>query len=210
MRYSKLRRVAGLLMAVALAGSLAVAVAPAQAKKKVVTKTYLNGVGSPTGGTAVTIPDGAGQATQLVRSPVAVKGLNPRGRIRDVNVGVRATHPMAKDLEFYLATPRGVISLSHDVGGAGNNYGGSFAGCAGQFTLFDSDTPTRIDTPGLTAPFAGSFAPFESLDLLNGLGNKKATNATWSLLVEDDDAASASGTLDCFKLVISATNPPRK
>jgi hypothetical protein len=210
MRYSKLRRAAGMLMAAVLAGSLAVAVAPAQAKKKTVTKTFLNGVGSPTGGTAIGIPDGAGQATQLVRVPVGVKGLNPRGKIRDVNVGVRASHPMAKDLEFYLATPRGVINLSHDVGGNGNNYGSGVAGCSGQFTLFDNDTPTRIDTPGLTAPFAGHFAPMESLDLLSGLGNKKATNATWSLLVEDDDASSGAGRLDCFKLVITATNLPKK
>ena len=46
---------------------------------------------------------GGGTATQVVRSAVAVKGLNPRGKIVDVNVGVRATHQQATDLEFYLA-----------------------------------------------------------------------------------------------------------
>lgn len=212
MRNPKLRRPAGVAIAAALVGAVSVAavipaVAPAAAKKKVVTKTFLNGVGSPTGGVPIPIPDGGGQATQLVRSPINVKGLNPRGKIRDVNVGVRVVHPMAKDLEFYLASPRGVINLSHDVGGNGDNYGGGFQSCAGQFTLFDSDTPTLISTPGLQAPFAGSFAPMESLNLLDGLGNKKATNATWSLLVEDDDNTSPAGTLYCWKLVISATNP---
>lgn len=215
MRNPKLRQLAGAVIAAALVGAVAVfvaavmlAVAPAaQAKKKVVTKTYLQGVGSPTGGTALAIPDGAGPLTQLVRSPINVKGLNPRGKIRDVNVGVRATHQAAKDLEFYLASPRGVINLSSDNGGAGNNYGGSFDSCAGQFTLFDSDSPTLISTPGLMAPFAGTFAPQESLKLLDGLGNKKATNTTWSLLVEDDDPNNPAGTLWCWKLVISATNP---
>jgi hypothetical protein len=202
----KLRRVAGAVIAAALIGCLAVAPA-AGAKKKVVTKTYLQGVGSPTGGTALPIPDGAGPLTQLVRSPINVKGLNPRGKIRHVNVGVRASHQAAKDLEFYLASPRGVINLSSDNGGAGNNYGGSFDSCAGQFTLFDSDSPTLISTPGLQAPFAGTFGPEESLKLLDGLGNKKATNATWSLLVEDDDPNNPVGTLWCWKLVISATNP---
>ncbi|MGZ5348455.1 MAG: hypothetical protein ACXWGV_12820, partial [Solirubrobacterales bacterium] len=33
--------------------------------------------------------DGGGTATQLVRSAIPVKGLNPRGKITDVNVGVR-------------------------------------------------------------------------------------------------------------------------
>jgi hypothetical protein len=205
MSYRKLRLVAG---AAALAVAAMLVAAPAAtAKKKVVTKTYLQGVGSPTGGTAVAIPDGGGPLTQLVRSPINVKGLNPRGKIRTVKVGVRASHVAAKDLEFYLASPRGVINLSSDNGGAGNNYGGSFDSCAGQFTLFDSDSPTLISTPGLQAPFAGTFGPQESLKLLDGLGNKKATNATWSLLVEDDDPNNPVGTLWCWKLVISATNP---
>jgi hypothetical protein len=205
----KLRQLAGAVIATALIGCLAVAPA-AEAKKKVVTKTYLQGVGSPTGGTALPIPDGGGQLTQLVRSPINVKGLNPRGKIRSVKVGVRASHIAAKDLEFYLASPRGVINLSSDNGGQGNNYGGGFESCAGQFTLFDSSgAATSIATPGLQAPFAGTFAPEESLGLLSGLGNKKATNAAWSLLVEDDDNANPAGTLWCWKLVISATNPQR-
>src|SRR5262245_43660312 len=171
----------GLAAVAALCLGLVVAAPAAQARKKVTVKTYTVGVGSPTGGVALPIPDGAGQATQLVRSPINVKGLNPRGKIKHVTVGVRATHPFAKDLEFYLATPRGVINLAHDVGGNGNNYGAGPASCAGIFTIFDSNTPTRIDTPGLQAPFAGFFAPIESLGFLTGLGDKKATNAVWTL-----------------------------
>ena len=157
-----------------------------------------------------TIPDGGGTATQVVRSAIPVQGLNPRGKIVDVNIGVRATHAQATDLEFYLATPRGVINLTSDNGGAGNNYGSGPASCVGQFTLFDSDNPTLISTPGLNAPFAGSFAPEESLDQLAGLGNKKATNATWTLLAEDDSNANPAGTLDCFKLTIASTSPKKK
>jgi hypothetical protein len=197
----------GLLVVAALCLGLAVAAPATQARKKVITKTFSVGVGSPTGGVPLTIPDGAGQQTQLVRSAIKVSGLNPRGKIKDVNVGVRATHVAAKDLEFYLASPRGVINLSHDVGASGNNYGAGPASCAGIFTTFDSNTPTRIDTPGLQAPFAGVFAPMESLGLLNGLGDKKATNASWSLLVEDDDNLNPVGTLDCWTLTIRATNP---
>jgi hypothetical protein len=200
---------AALVATAALLVGLLAAVPAAQARKKVVTKTYEIGVGAPNGGVAINIPDGAGQATQLARSKINVKGLNPRGKVKDVNVGVRAQHPFAKDLEFYLASPRGVINLSHDVGGDGNNYGAGPASCAGTFTIFDSNTPTRIDTPGLQAPFAGFFAPMESLGLLNGLGDKKATNAAWSLLVEDDDNAHAAGFLACWFLQIKTTNPKR-
>ena len=123
---------------------------------------------------------------------------------------MRITHPFASDLEIYLASPRGVINLSHDVGGNGNNYGNGFAGCSGGLTTFDSQTPTSIATPGLEAPFVGFFAPQESLNLLRGLGGKKATNATWSLLVMDDNNMHGTGTVDCFKLTVAETNPRRK
>ena len=197
----------GLISIAALALSLVVAAPAAQARKKVVTKTFEVGVGAPGGGFAIPIIDGAGQAAQLARSKINVKGLNPRGKIKHVNVGVRIQHPSDKDVEVYLASPRGVINLVHDVGGDGHNYGAGPASCSGTFTIFDSNTPTRIDTPGLQAPFAGFFAPMESLGLLNGLGDKKATNARWSLLAEDDDNTHPAGTLDCWSLTIKSTNP---
>jgi subtilisin-like proprotein convertase family protein len=203
---SRPSRIAWAALAAAMLGCLALAL-PAQAAKTI-TKTYTKGVGGEQGGTAITIPDGSGPNTQIVRSPISVKKLNPRGNIKDVNVSVRATHPRADDLEFYLASPRGVIALSSDNGGAGNDYGVGVPGCAGSvFTVFDSDVPTSIAAPGLQAPFAGSFAPEESLDLLNKLGGKKATNATWSLLVEDDNSTGPTGTLDCWSLKIKQTNP---
>jgi subtilisin-like proprotein convertase family protein len=201
-------RALGVALAFALVGAAVLAPGAMGAKKT--TKTFTKGAGGSLGGVPIAIPDGAGSNTQLVRSGIPVKGLNPRGKIVDVNVGVRATHVQAADLEFYLAGPRGVINLSSDNGGGGNNYGTGAASCASQFTLFNSENPTFISTPGLTAPFAGEYAPEESLKTLNGLGNKKATNATWTLLVEDDNNANPAGTLDCFKLTITTTNPKKK
>lgn len=197
----------GLAAVAALALGLVLAAPAAQARKKVITKTYEVGVGAPSGGVPLNIPDGGGAAVQLVRDPIAVKGLNPRGKIKDVNVGVRISHPFASDLEIYLASPRGVINLAHDVGGSGNNYGNGFAGCSGGLTTFDSQTPTSIATAGLQAPFVGFYGPQESLNLLNGLGDKKAKNATWSLLVMDDNNQHGTGTVDCFQLTVRATNP---
>jgi hypothetical protein len=196
-----------LIAAAVLALGLVLAAPAAQARKKVITKTYEVGVGSPSGGTALSIPDGGGAAAQLVRDPIAVRGLNPRGKVKNVDVGVRITHPFASDLEIYLATPWGVLNMSHDVGGQGNNYGNGFAGCAGGLTAFDSRTPTSIAAPGLQAPFVGFFAPEDSLKFLDGLGGKKATNTVWSLLVMDDNNMHGTGTVDCFRLAITETNP---
>jgi hypothetical protein len=185
----------------------ALVVVPAAKAGKVTVRTFTRGAGGTQGGVPLAIPDGGGQAPQLLRSPINVKGLNPRGKIKHVKVGVRATHPFADDLEFYLATPSGVINLSHDVGQGNNNYGAGPASCGGIFTVFDSNIPTSIQTPGLQAPFAGFFAPAEPLSLLNGLGDKKATNATWTLLAEDDNNMHPAGTLDCWSLTIKSTNP---
>lgn len=209
------KRVAALGLVAALAGSVAVAPASqgagntAKKSAKKTVKTHTRGLGGSLGGLSIPIPDGAGMQTQLVRSGISIKGLNPRGKITDVNVSVRISHPQATDIELYLATPRGVINLSSDNGGAGNDYGAGPASCGSIQTVFDSDVPTLISTPGVPAPFAGSFAPEESLELLNGLGGKKATNSKWSLLVEDDSNANPAGTLDCWGLTIRATNPDK-
>ncbi len=203
----KARKTPGaLVLMLATLGCLALA-AEAPAAKKVITKTYSNGVGGDQGGVPISIPDGAGPAPQLVRSPIKVKKLNPRGNIKDVDVSVRITHPRARDVEIYLASPRGVINLTSDNGGSGNDYGAGLDSCGSSLTSFDSDAPTLISAPGLQAPFIGSFAPEESLDRLNNLGGKKATNADWSLLVEDDDATGPVGTLFCWELRIRQTNP---
>jgi hypothetical protein len=68
----------GLVAFAALALGLVLAAPAAQARKKVVTKTYEVGVGAAGGGFAIPINDGAGQAAQLARSPIVVRGLNPR------------------------------------------------------------------------------------------------------------------------------------
>ena len=107
----------GLVAVGALVLGLVLAAPAAQARKKVVTKTYQVGVERPRAGCRSTSRMAAGRPCKLTRDALAVKGLNPRGKIKDVNVGVRITHPFASDLEIYLATPRGVINLSHDVGG---------------------------------------------------------------------------------------------
>ena len=50
-------------------------------------------------------------------------------------------------------------------------------------------------------------SPADAGDKAVHLDAKKATNAIWSLLVMDDSNTHGTGTLDCFKLTVSATNP---
>ena len=78
------------------------------------------------------------------------------------------------------------------------------------FTLSTAEDPDPDQHRRPPTPFAGSFAPRRPRTSSKGLGNKKATNATWSLLAEDDSNANPAGTLDCFKLTIAATNPKKK
>ena len=206
MNGGKLGRVA-LIAVAALVLGLVVAAPAAQARKKVVTKEFEVGVGAPAGGVPLNIPDGGGGAVQLVRDPYRGQGSQParqdqtRQCRRSHSASVRQGHrdlsgePARRDQPLARRRRRRQ-QLRRRTGG-----------CAGTFTTFDSNTPTRIDTPGLQAPFAGFFAPIESLNQLTGLGDKKATNAAWSLLVEDDDNAHPAGTLACWYLQIKTTNP---
>jgi hypothetical protein len=198
--------VLALASVIAIAGIAPGDVAAKKKKPKFVTKTFTNGVGGQFGGVAATIPDGAGNQPQLVRSVIPVKGFPKRGNIKDVNVGVRANHPFDDDLEFYLVSPRGVLNLSSDNGSNHANYGSGAAACAGSvMTLFDSNSPLSITTPG-AAPFAGSFAPEESLATLNGMGGKKVNNTTWTLIASDDKPTD-DGQLFCWSLTIKMTDP---
>ena len=73
-------RKAGMVLAVALVGCMAVAPVAHGAKKA--TKTYTKGAGGSLGGVPVVIPDGGGTATQVVRSAYPGEGPEPAGQDR--------------------------------------------------------------------------------------------------------------------------------
>jgi subtilisin-like proprotein convertase family protein len=212
MRGTKHGRLAIAAIAAALVGCLALALpATGAAKKKkkrpaVVTKTVSSG------SQALPIPDPDFDAlpnndttAAIVRSPVAL-AIPARATITDVNASVRLDHPYDEDVEIYLASPRGVILLSRDNGGTGNNYGSGAASCAGTPTTFDSDAATRV-TAGI-APFVGTFAPQESLAVLNGLRGF-AARAPWILELSDDTELD-TGTLFCWNLTVQYRPKKRK
>jgi subtilisin-like proprotein convertase family protein len=211
MRERKLGRLATAVITAALVGCLALALpATGAAKKKkkrpaVVTATVSSGP------LALPIPDnesfpGNDATPAFARSTVAPR-IPARATITDVNASVRITHGFDADLEISLASPRGVILLSRDNGGVGNNYGSGAESCAGTPTTFDSNAATSIRS-GIP-PFVGTFAPQESLAPLNGLRGVVAGGVPWTLLVADDTETDA-GTLNCWNLTIRYRLPKKK
>jgi subtilisin-like proprotein convertase family protein len=212
MRERKLGRPAIAAIAAALVGCLALALPTtgvAKKKKKrpaLVTTTVSSGsqaipILDPDEGT---VPDDD-ITLAAVRSPVALR-IPARATIRDVNASVRLNHSFDSDIEIHLASPAGVILLSRDNGAAGDNYGSGAMSCAGVPTTFDSNVATPI-TAGVS-PFVGTFAPQESLAVLNGLRGA-AASVPWTLEVVDDEELF-SGTFYCWNLTVQYRIPPKK
>lgn len=212
MRERKLGRLAITAIAAALVGCLALSLPGTGAAKKKKKKPALVTTTVSSGSVAVAIPDADSAATPdndttsaIVRVPVALR-IPAKATITDVKASVRLDHNFDADVEIYLASPRGVILLSRDNGGAGNNYGSGATSCAGVPTTFDAGAATPI-TAG-TAPFVGTFAPQESLAVLNGLKGNVAS-VPWTLEVSDDEAVD-TGTLYCWNLTVRYRTPPKK
>jgi len=193
----KLARLAGAATLAALVALMGIALPAGAAKKsRFVTKTKV----ASSGNLALPIPDvvanGAETDDNVVRSSIRPRRIRNRARIKDVNVSVRLDHTSARDVNLYLATPKGVIRLSTDNGGTGDDYGTGADNCTGTPTVFDSQAPGLI-SDGI-APFNGSYRPEETLRGLNRITGKVAKQR-WTLIVLDDNQAG-EGTLFCWKL----------
>lgn len=88
-----------------------------------------------------------------------------------LTVTVNITHTWVGDLILTLIAPDATpVLLVARRGSAGDNF---------QNTVFDDDSPVYI-TDG-APPFAGSYHPEQSLNILNG----KSVQGVWTLFVED-------------------------
>ena len=120
-------------------------------------------------------------------------GVGKKGKVKDVNVAVRISHPNVSQLSLYLFKGDKYVRLATGVGGAGNDFGSGTADCNGTFTIFDGAAPTFIQMAG--APFNGAFRPSESLAAYNG----DKTKGTWRLLAIDSTGGT-SGLVNCWVL----------
>ena len=197
MESSKLLRVGGAAAVTGLVACLALALPASGAKKSAfVTKTKVSSSGSLNLAIPDVVANGAETDENVARSSIKPFGIRNRARIKDVNVSVRLDHTSDRDVNLYLASPKGVIRLSTDNGGTDDDYGTGADDCSGTPTVFDSQAPGLI-TAG-TAPFNGSFRPEETLTGLKGITGKVAKQR-WTLIVVDDNQAGV-GTLFCWKL----------
>ncbi|MDQ3051717.1 MAG: proprotein convertase P-domain-containing protein [Bacteroidota bacterium] len=128
-----------------------------------------------------------------VVSPITVSGINPatlsNGAI--VSVRVNITHTYDGDIVLALISPSGnTINLSNRRGGSGDNYNN---------TVFSMSAATPIASGA--APFAGSYIPEASFNLLTG-----NANGTWQLKVTDLANADV-GTINSWSLILNNLVP---
>lgn len=107
--------------------------------------------------------------TSTVTSGINLSGLT--GTVQDVNIRVNLRHTWVSDLQITLIAPDGTrIVLFNRHGGSGDNL---------LNTNFDDAATVNIANG--TAPFSGTFKPYQLLSALNG----KSPNGSWRLEVRD-------------------------
>lgn len=118
-----------------------------------------------------------------ISSSINVSGLS--GNLQDVNVRLNVYHTYVSDLTITLVAPDGTrVILFNRTGSSGDNLLG---------TTFDSAASVAISSG--TAPYTGSFRPYQALTGLNG----KNANGTWRLEIRDN-ATRDGGRLDNWSL----------
>ncbi len=183
----------------ALVAVAAIAIAAAPSSAKTTTKTYSSGAIN------AAIPDGAFPAAGAggVGTAIDTTRVRGKGKLTDVNVSVRITHPFDRDLEIWLMSPNHtVVKAVVRRGGNGDNFGAGPADCTGTFTVLDDQAETPV--AGGAAPLAGSFVPDQPLSALAGQQAKGA----WSLFVLDT-AVDDAGTLHCWELTATTKSKKR-
>jgi len=133
----------------------------------------------------------------LPDNALAVSKLNVKkqGKIKDVDVRVRADHAAPNDLVFAIRSPKGKYVKLQDFDDAtGPNIGTGPNSCDGTPYVFNDDAPTPF--PG-GVPAVGVFQPQFPLSKLDG----SLMKGRWELLVDDVNTGDA-GTLGCWQLRI--------
>jgi len=95
--------------------------------------------------------------------------INKRGKIKDIDVGVRISHLDTSYLVVTLDNIRfdfwggDLAVLTPDNGPIPNrDFGTGTCGSNARFTVFDADASARIGTAGTSSPFVGNFLPFNA------------------------------------------------
>ena len=199
------------LTAACLALALLAAIAADGVDAKTKTKTFSSGPINRAIPDAVAIgPIGTG--TTFIEESIRIR---KRGRVKDVDVGVRISHPDYRFLNFDLFksdfsilvgepldTPTGVRWRDNGDPKA-PDFGAGAPDCTGAFTVFDDSAPLSIDQG--TPPFAGTFRPLSPLRALK----RAQLKGKWRLEI-GDVAVGDAGVLKCWQLKIRYKPEERK
>ena len=129
--------------------------------------------------------------------PVTVSGLPTQidtSAFGLIQVCINVTHTYVGDLKIWLKSPDGdsILLVNNNGGGADDFANTCFAANGADGSIGSA-----------TSPFSGTYAPFESTNLLNNLQNP---NGVWDLCFRDEVPADY-GNLNSFSLTFGA-NPP--
>jgi hypothetical protein len=188
----------------------------ADAKKKKAKKRYAGAVTRTFTKGAVNLPIPE-SAPGSIGSPIVTDKMNisARGRILDVNIGVRVTHPDTTELDMFLEGPESVgaeIMLATPSNGAASpdpDFGAGAPDCTGQLTVFDDEAPQGLPDEG--NPYVGSFKPtfsgepFPTLDGFDGIDLR----GTYEFQIGDSYNCDL-GVLHCWQMTVKYKPPLKK
>lgn len=153
-----------------------------------------------------------------VVSKLSTKG---RGKIKDIDVGIRFTHPDTTYLTIALfdksSTGGPLFEFVPQGLGASPNLGtGSCEAGTVAYTILDQQAPLSIADPGVTNPFVGSFRPSFGIprpedeeNALTFLKGQKLSRG-YSLGVIDYSNPALVGAINCWYLKIRYKPEPKK
>lgn len=116
-----------------------------------------------------------------------------KGKLQDVNVAVRISHPSVSQLSLYLFKGEKYVRLATGVGGAGNNFGVRVRGL--QRHVHDLRRRGADVHPDGSGPVQ---RPVQALRVADRV-QRRQPKATWRLLAIDSTGGT-SGLVNCWVL----------
>jgi subtilisin-like proprotein convertase family protein len=132
-------------------------------------------------------------------TPLPVADFRGKGKIKDVNVGLRLANEGQAEVNITLLPPSGPdITLSDSEGGIGNGFGTGSNSCSGDLVVFDDQAGASIEDVGANELIDGGYRPEEALSALK----RKSPAGNWRLLVEDLSGPGDGGSVGCFEVTV--------
>jgi subtilisin-like proprotein convertase family protein len=132
-----------------------------------------------------------------------------RGKVLDVNVGVRISHTDTTELDFniagknFLGAELSLANPRNGIVGGDVDYGAGAPDCTGSLTIFDAEAPADMNLA--VNPYVGSYiptsagVPSDSLKVFRGADLR----GQWTFGIGDSHGNGRAGVLHCWQLTVS-------